>query len=239
MTRLTMSSQIPPKSPTTARCLGHIGTAFIAPDGGRANIAAKTLATLWYVLIVPDAQSRLHRHIHHKRMPWYAPSRIFGIVLAAANIVTMPLSWGLLFAGKKNASRLAALGVLLNPPSIQLTTLLVSELSAALVRKSICLVRGAGAIAAKPFKKKDAAEESAQPSQGETTATPNTETTTSQPPSTAAPPTEAPSAPISSASTTSPEVEAPANVATTTSSSPASATPTQTAASGTIPSQPE
>lgn len=223
---------VPAKSLTAARCLGRVSTAFIAPDGGRPNIAAKTLATLWYVLIVPDAQSRLQRHVHHKRMPWYAPSRIFGIVLAAANIVTMPLSWGLLFAGKKNASRLATLGVLLNPPSIQLSTLLISELSAALVKKSLRLVRGAGALVAKPFKKKDAAEETPQIPETTTTTppttTPTTTATTTETPAETKPPTtttETPAETKPSATTTEGAAETTASAAT-----PASASETTTPA---------
>lgn len=142
---------------TSARCLGLVGTAFIAPDGGRANIAAKTAATLWYLLVLPDAQTRLHRQLHRKRVPWYAPSRLLGIAVAATNIVTMPLSWALLVAGKKNASRIAALGVLVNPPSLTLSTLLVTEITTALVKKIFGIASDVGAFVAKPFQRKEEA----------------------------------------------------------------------------------
>lgn len=138
----------------TARCIPHVATAFIEQNGGRPNIAAKTLATLWYLLVLPDAQNRLHRQLHRKRVPWYSPSRLFGIGLAAANIVTMPLSWAFLIAGRRNASRLAALSVLLNPPSIALSVLLVSEVTTALISKSCGIVRGTGSLIISPFIRK-------------------------------------------------------------------------------------
>lgn len=141
-------------SRTTSRCLGEVATVFIAADGGRPNIAAKTLATLWYLLVLPDAQTRLHRQIHRKRLPWYAPGRVIGAAVAAANIITMPLSWAFLFAGKRNASRLACLGVLLNPPSIQLSILLVSEITSAIINKTCAVVRTTGTLISTPFSKK-------------------------------------------------------------------------------------
>lgn len=153
------SHNMPVQIATTKRCLGPVSALMIRPDGGRSNIGAKTVATLWYLLVLPDAQVRFRRHLYHKRMPWYAPSRIIGAALAAANILTMPLSWGLLFAGRRNASRLAALGVLFNPPSVQLTMLLISEVSATIARRSTILAKTVGGTVARPFGRKGNAEE--------------------------------------------------------------------------------
>lgn len=140
-------------SATTHRCLGLVATPLIRPDGGRPNISAKTLATLWYLLILPDAQKRLQGHLHQKRLPWYSVSRMLGVVVAATNVVAMPLSWGLLFAGKRNASRVAAMGVLMNPPSFQLSYLLASELSLVLVKRVCMIGRGIAAFVKRPFKR--------------------------------------------------------------------------------------
>lgn len=101
-------------------------------------------------------------------MPWYAPSRILGAALAAANILTMPLSWGLLFAGKKNASRFAALGVLINPPSIQLTMLLISELSTTIARRSMFLAKRVGSTVVRPFGRGGSMEEETVMQEGPT-----------------------------------------------------------------------
>lgn len=150
---------------TTQRCMGimpisqrkplaTVARIFVASDGGKPNIAAKTLATLWYLLILPDAQTRFNREIHRKRMPWYAPTRVFGLMLAASNIVTMPLSWALLFAGKRNASRISAAGVLVNPPTITLTLLLVTELTSAIINRTCRVVKASSNTISKPFTRK-------------------------------------------------------------------------------------
>lgn len=134
---------------TTKRCLGHVATVFIAPNGGRPNIVAKSIATLWYLLILPDAQARFHRQLYRKRLPWYAPQRVFGMLLSASNILTMPFSWALLFAGKRNASRIACFLVLLNPPTITLSSMIVQELATAVIRKACRLVSIAAPSATK------------------------------------------------------------------------------------------
>lgn len=129
----------------------YVATPFIEPDGGQMNITAKIIATLWYMCLVPDTKERLSRQIRRKRVPWYAPSRLFGIFVSAANLVTMPASWALLIAGKRNAARLTSLGVLANPPSITISLLLVNELSTWLLKKSGGIVASTGSLLAKPF----------------------------------------------------------------------------------------
>lgn len=129
----------------------RVATAFIEPDGGGMNITAKIFASLWYICLLPDTKERLSRQISRKRVPWYAPSRIFGILVSAANLVTMPASWALLIAGKRNAARLASLGVLANPPTVTLSLLLINEISTSLLKKSGGLVCSTGSLIAKPF----------------------------------------------------------------------------------------
>lgn len=87
----------------------------------------------------------------------------------------MPLSWGLLFAGKNNASRLAALGVLINPPSIQLIMLLISELSGTIARKSMFVAKSVGGTVVRPFSRKGSAEEEEVGMQEEQTQQPQPE----------------------------------------------------------------
>lgn len=142
-------------SHTTKRCLGHVATVMIRPDGGRTNISAKILATFWYLLIFPDAQSRLQKHVQTKRLPWFALTRLFGIGLAVTNIVNMPMAWLLLFMGKKNASRICTCGVLMNPPTMQLGTILVTELVTSVIRKGHVLINGVLGLLKKPFAKSD------------------------------------------------------------------------------------
>lgn len=128
----------------------RIATAFIAPDGGRPNIAAKVLATLWYLLILPDSHSRFTRQLHRKRLPWYAPSRLLGLAVSAANIVAMPASWVLLLAGRRNAARIASLGVIANPPSFVLSLLLAQELASQIAKLSSNFVSATGSLIARP-----------------------------------------------------------------------------------------
>ncbi|PXF41343.1 hypothetical protein BWQ96_08958 [Gracilariopsis chorda] len=164
-------------SSTTRRCLGEVATVLIAQDGGRANIVAKTLATLWYILILPDAQARFHRQVYRKRLPWYAPGRVFGLMLSAANIATMPLSWVLLFAGRRNASRVACFSVLLNPPTITLSSLIVRELSSALVRKAYRIGLTSADVITKPFKSKESSNTKTSSNSTATTASSTTDST--------------------------------------------------------------
>ncbi|KAI0563295.1 YSIRK signal domain/LPXTG anchor domain surface protein [Gracilaria domingensis] len=194
---------------TTNRCLGQVATALIAPDGGRPNLLAKTIATLWYLLILPDAQARFHRQVYRKRLPWYAPSRVFGLLLSAANIATIPLSWVLLVAGKRNASRIACFSVLLNPPTITLTWLLIKELSNATAKKTIRLGCASMDAVMKPFKSKKAPQ-----LEGPATPVPENSSTTA---STSAPKSElpvpdtpAPENSSATASTSAPKSELPA-----------------------------
>lgn len=128
----------------------HIASAVIVPDGGRANIAAKVLATLWYLLILPDSHSRFVRQLNRKRVPWYSPSRIVGLCVSAANMVAMPASWALLIAGRRNAARVASFGVLANPPSITLSLLLAQELGSQLVKLTSNFVSATGSLLARP-----------------------------------------------------------------------------------------
>lgn len=138
-----------------SRCLPratmHVATAFIAPDGGRMNITSKIFATIWYLLILPDSRTSLNRHVTRKRIPWYAPSRLIGIVMSAGNVLSMPASWILLFAGKRNASRLASLAVLANRPSLTISALLFNEFASQLLKLSSSVVASTGNLLSKPI----------------------------------------------------------------------------------------
>lgn len=116
------------------------------------NIGAKLFATLWYLLIMPDSTSRLKRQVRTKRLPWYSPARILGIAVAAANVVSVPASWVLLIAGRRNASRVASLGVLANPPTLQISVILVQEIVKQVMGSSCSLVVSCGTLLSKPVK---------------------------------------------------------------------------------------
>lgn len=137
---------------TTGRLLpATVGAIFIRPDGGRPNVTPKIVATLWYLLMFQDAQSRLVREIRNKRLPWFSPKRIFGIVMSTVNLTAMPLSWILLFAGKRNASRLASLGVIANRLTIEVGLLIVMSLSTSIFKKSVGVALGTGSMLINPL----------------------------------------------------------------------------------------
>ncbi|CAN8075308.1 unnamed protein product [Agarophyton chilense] len=165
---------------TTNRCLGHVATALIAPDGGNPNLVAKAMATLWYILILPDAKARFNRQVYRKRLPWYAPSRVFGLLLSAANIATIPLSWALLFAGKRNASRIACFSVLLNPPTISLTWILLKELSSSTAKKTYRIGCASVDAVTKPFKSKKSLQPEASSTPASESATTKTSSSASE-----------------------------------------------------------
>lgn len=137
---------------TTNRLLpATVATVFIRPDGGRQNIIPKLLGSLWYLLMFQDAESRLVREVRNKRLPWYSPKRIFGILMATVNLTSMPASWTLLFLGKRNASRIASLGVITNRVSVEFALLIITGVSSALLKQTGGVVLSTGSLLAQPF----------------------------------------------------------------------------------------
>jgi hypothetical protein len=126
---------------TTRHQAGIFGKVASMPGLRLARPAASlSLAAAWYsIVVLPEAQTMLHRQWHRTDVPAHVPNRAIPFVTAIFYAASLPLAVTLRAAGAAGASRLAMSALVLNPPTLLLASVIASEI----MGRTAKFVRGA------------------------------------------------------------------------------------------------
>jgi hypothetical protein len=86
-------------------------------------------AAAWYsVVVLPEAQTVLHRQWHRTDLPPHAPARALPFLSALFYASCLPLAVVLRAAGARAASSVALAAVAVNPPTVLVASVVASEI---------------------------------------------------------------------------------------------------------------
>lgn len=94
------------------------------------SLVGRGFSALWYTsLVAPVAQTNMHRQWHRRDgTSWASPRRFLSFLVALGYALSFPSSLALQQFAKPRMARVAATAVFVNPQTILITSLVVSEL---------------------------------------------------------------------------------------------------------------
>lgn len=96
------------------------------------------IAALWYAAVVlPEAQTAIHRELHSPGKSWVAPRRILALMASIGYVASLPAAVVFQSLGCQTSKRIAMLPIVLNPPTLLIGTVLTAEVLGALVGKAL------------------------------------------------------------------------------------------------------
>lgn len=90
---------------------------------------APGLALIWYVAVVlPEAQTVLHRQVNRKDVPWTSPTRSLTCLAALCYCASLPGAALLRLLKHRQAAALVSTGVVVNPPTVLVASVMFVEI---------------------------------------------------------------------------------------------------------------
>lgn len=129
-----MNGRLPP---------GRIGVAQNRAVSRIQSASIACAAAVWYsAVILPEARTEMHRQRFRRDVPWYHPNRSIPFIAALAYSLCLPGAVLFHVAGRSKPSQLASSLVVLNPPTLLIGCVFLSETLSCVVvngKRFLCL----------------------------------------------------------------------------------------------------